>query len=117
MNTYIVTIKAEFEFDNVTDTEAREEAIDWLGDAKPRDFEIDVKEVTSDESGTQVPDYGMENGLTVVVYGTADRDPDEHVFMVFEDIKEASQFIVDLPGKYDVKIVTGIDYDKFEIVL
>ncbi len=55
--------------------------------------------------------------VTVVVYGTADRDADEHVLMVFENIKEAADFIIDLPGKYDVKIVTGIDYDKFEILL
>lgn len=55
--------------------------------------------------------------LTVVVYGTTDRDPDEHVLMVFESIKEADAFIIDLPGKYDVRVVTGIDYAKFGVVL
>ena len=57
------------------------------------------------------------NDLTVVVYGTADRDADEHVFMVFDNTRDAVQFTVDLPGRYEMKVVTGIDYDKFEVLL
>lgn len=56
----------------------------------------------------------------LVLYGVSDRDPDERVCQFFPDTKVGrgwlDEFRDALPGRYDILVVSGVDYDKVKVV-
>lgn len=58
--------------------------------------------------------------LVILLHGVTNRDPDEFVWQVFPNTPEGNEelkaFREDLPGRYDVSLVSGINYETVAIV-
>jgi hypothetical protein len=52
-----------------------------------------------------------------VLFGVADRDPDELVFMVFEHRDDLVEFTRKLPGHYEMGRLVGVVYNDLEVEL
>lgn len=50
-----------------------------------------------------------------LLFGTANRDRDENVAMFFSRTEELEKFRADLPGRYDVLVLDGVDYDALTV--
>jgi hypothetical protein len=61
----------------------------------------------------------VKNGKAFVLFGSTERDPDEHVLQFFpatpEGFASLEAFKDALPGNYGCTLVNGVDYDKFLI--
>jgi hypothetical protein len=52
---------------------------------------------------------------TYLLYGVANRDPNETVVMFFPFPGDVTEFCRDLPGKYRLMRLTGVDYAQLEV--
>jgi hypothetical protein len=53
--------------------------------------------------------------FTFVLHGVADRDPTELVCMWFPTLELAQAFPAQLPGRYAIQMVEGVDYDDITV--
>lgn len=58
----------------------------------------------------------MNNSVSFALYGVADRDPDELVFMIFETLGNLHEFVRNLPGKYEEAVLMGVDYNDLTVI-
>lgn len=58
----------------------------------------------------------MNNSVSFALYGVADRDPDELVFMVFDTLVNLHEFARSLPGKYEEVVLMGVNYNDLTVI-
>jgi hypothetical protein len=51
-----------------------------------------------------------------VLYGVADRDPDELVCQFFDKPIDVVEFVDALPGRYDLMELIGVDFDRLTVI-
>ena len=53
--------------------------------------------------------------FTFVLHGVANRDPNELVCLWFPTLQEAQAFPEQLPGRYAIQMVEGVDYNAITV--